>query len=108
MVCWYALVFVAVATPGMWKRRRGGEDEDFDFDEVPLVELRHLVFRLVPAESYRRRLGSLLRLCDVFRALIISLVCVFGKKICTVSQLSIIIIDCGVCRVGFLLLLSYL
>ena len=90
----------------MWK---GGEDEDFDFDEVPLVELRQLVFRLMPCESYRRRLGSLLlRSCDVFRALIISLVCLFGKKICTVSQLSIIIIDCGVCHVGFLLLLSYL
>ena len=40
-----------------------------------MVEFMHLVFTRMPGESYRRRLGSLLCLCDVFRALIISLVC---------------------------------
>ena len=35
-----------------------------------------LVYARMPGESYRRRLGSsLLYLCDVFRALINSLVC---------------------------------
>ena len=80
MVYGYALVFVAVATPGMWKGGGrgggGGEYDDFDFDEVPLVELMYVVITRMPGESYRRRLGSLLiRLCDVFRALINSLVC---------------------------------
>ena len=47
----------------------------FMFDEdVPLVEFMYLVFTGMPGESYRRRLTSLLlRLCDVFRALINSL-----------------------------------
>ena len=38
----------------------------------------YFVFTRMPGESYRRRLGSLLLcLCDVFRALITSLVCSF-------------------------------
>ena len=45
-------------------------------EDVPLVEFMYLVFTRMPGESYRRRLGSLfLCLCDVFRALINSLVC---------------------------------
>ena len=45
-------------------------------EDVPLVEFTYLVFTRVPGESYRKRLGSLLLcLCDVFRALINSLVC---------------------------------
>ena len=48
-----------------------------------LVEFKYLVFTRMPGESYRRRLRSsslllilfLLYLCDVFRALINSLVC---------------------------------
>ena len=45
---------------------------------VPLVEFLYLVFKRMPDESYRRQLGSLLLcLCDVFRALINSLVCWF-------------------------------
>ena len=42
-------------------------------EDVPLVE--YLLFTRMPGEIYRRRLGSLLMcLCDVFRALINSLV----------------------------------
>ena len=33
------------------------------------------IYTCMPGESYRRRLGSLLCLCDVFRALITSHVC---------------------------------
>ena len=51
-----------------------------NFEDVPLVEFIHLVFTRRPGESYRRRLRLLLCLCDVFGALINSLVC------CTVSQ----------------------
>ena len=41
---------------------------------VPLAEFMYLVFTGTPGESYRRRLVSLLlRLCDMFRALINSL-----------------------------------
>ena len=44
-------------------------------EDVPLVELIHLVFTRMPGESCRRRLSSLLLcLCDVFRALMNSLV----------------------------------
>ena len=46
------------------------------YEGVPLVEFMYLVFTRMPGESYRRRLWSLLLcLCDVFRALINSLVC---------------------------------
>ena len=46
--------------------------------DIPLVEFICLVFTRMPGESYRRWLGSLLLcLCDVFRALIKSLVCWF-------------------------------
>ena len=46
--------------------------------DVPLVEFMYLVFTRIPGENYRRRLRSLLlRLCDVFRALIYSLACWF-------------------------------
>ena len=45
-------------------------------EDVLLVEYMYLVFTRMPGESYRRRLGSLLLcFCDVFRALINSLVC---------------------------------
>ena len=45
-------------------------------EDVPLVEfIMYLVFTRMPGERYRRRLRSLLYLCDVFRALINSLVC---------------------------------
>ena len=44
--------------------------------DVPLVEFMYLVFYFMPGENYCRRLRSLfLYLCDVFRALINSLVC---------------------------------
>ena len=44
-------------------------------EDVPLVEFMYLVFTRMPGESYRRRLSSLLLyLCDVFQALINSLV----------------------------------
>ena len=46
----------------------------FCFEDVPLVEFMYLVFTRMPSESYRRRLRSLLYLCDIFRALINSLV----------------------------------
>ena len=37
--------------------------------DVPMVEFMYLVFALIPGESYRRRLRSLLfYLCYVFRA----------------------------------------
>ena len=44
-------------------------------EDVPLVEFMYLVFTRMQGESYRRQLRSLLLcLCDVFRALINSLV----------------------------------
>ena len=49
-------------------------------EDVPLVEFMYLVFTHMPGESYRRRLRSLLYLCYVFRALIISLVCGFRVR----------------------------
>ena len=53
----------------------GGGGESF-FESVPLVECMYRVLTRMPGESYRRRFRSLLlRLCDVFRALINSLVC---------------------------------
>ena len=45
------------------------------FEDVPMVEFMYLVFTRMPGESYRRRSRFLLCLCDVFRALINSLVC---------------------------------
>ena len=48
-------------------------------EDVPLVELMYLVVTRMPGESYLRRLMSLLYLCYVFRTLINSLVCWFGK-----------------------------
>ena len=52
--------------------------------DVPQVEFMYLVFTSLPGESYRRRLRSLLvYLCDVFWALINSLVCWFiYKNVC--------------------------
>ena len=45
-------------------------------EDVPVVEFTYLIFTRMPGKSYRRRLRSLLLcLCDVFRALINSLVC---------------------------------
>ena len=45
-------------------------------EEVPVVEFMYLAFTRTPGESDRRRLRSFLScLCDIFRALIISLVC---------------------------------
>ena len=45
-------------------------------EDVPMDEIMYLVFALIPGESYRRRLRSLLfYLCYVFRALINSLLC---------------------------------
>ena len=48
----------------------------FCFEDVLLLEFMYPVFTGMPGESYCRRLRSLLLcLCDVFRALINSLVC---------------------------------
>ena len=45
-------------------------------EDVPLVEFMYIVFTHMLDESYRRQLGSLLLcLCNVFRALINSLLC---------------------------------
>ena len=44
-------------------------------ENVPLVGFMYLLFTRMPGESHRRRLRSLLCLCDFFRALINSLVC---------------------------------
>ena len=44
-------------------------------EDIPLVEFMYVVFTRMPGESYRRRLGSLLCLRDVFRALTDSLGC---------------------------------
>ena len=49
--------------------------ESYLSEDVPLVEFVYLVFACMPGESYRRRLRSLLCLCDGFWALINSLVC---------------------------------
>ena len=51
-------------------------DLSSDHFDVPLVEFMYLVFTRMPGENYRRRLMSLLLyLCNIFRALINSLVC---------------------------------
>ena len=48
------------------------------FEDAPLVEFMYLVFIHMPGKSYHRRLGSLLLcLCEVFQALINSLMCLF-------------------------------
>ena len=65
--------------------RRGphatASEEKKKMEDVPLVEFMYLVFTHTPGESYRRRHRSLLLcLCDVFRALINSLVCWFWRK----------------------------
>ena len=39
-------------------------------ENVLLMEFMYLVFTRMPGERYRRRLRTLLCLCDVFRALI--------------------------------------
>ena len=44
-------------------------------EDVPVVEITYLVFTRMPGESYCRGLTFFLCLCDVFRALINSLVC---------------------------------
>ena len=44
-------------------------------EDAPLVEFLYLVFTRMPGDSYRRRLRSLLCLCDVFGALINSPMC---------------------------------
>ena len=50
--------------------------------ELRLAELMYLAFTRMPGESYRWRLWSLLLcLCDVFRALITSLVCWFCTEL---------------------------
>ena len=46
-------------------------------EDVPLMAFTYHVFTRMTGVSYRRRLGSLLCLCDVFRALISSRVCLF-------------------------------
>ena len=52
------------------------------FEDEPLGEFMYLVLTGMPGESYRRRLRSLLLfLCDVFRALINSLVCWSGRYV---------------------------
>ena len=60
----------------------GTQDGHLDFhtapelcEDVPPVEFMYLVFTRMPGENYCRRLRSLLYLCDVFRALINSIVC---------------------------------
>ena len=52
-------------------------------EDAPLVEFMYLVFTRMPGESYRRRLRYfLLCLCDVFRAMITSLVCYLARLGC--------------------------
>ena len=49
-------------------------NKDPSREDLPMVEFMYLVFTRMQGESYRMRLRSLLCLCDVFRALINSLV----------------------------------
>ena len=46
-----------------------------NLEDAPLVECMYLAFTRMSGESYRRRLGSLLCLCDDFPGLINSFVC---------------------------------
>ena len=50
-------------------------------EDVPLVEFMYLVFSHMPGESYNRWLRSLLCLCDIFGALMNSLVCWFCASV---------------------------
>ena len=60
-----------------------------------MLEFMYLVFTRMPGESYRRRHRSLLLwLCDVFRALINSLVC--GASSVSLALRYGSIISCGV------------
>ena len=55
-------------------------DNFYFYEDVYLAVFRYLVVSRMPDERYRRRLGSLLCLCDVHRSLIISLVCCYRYK----------------------------
>ena len=50
-------------------------------EDVPLVEFMYLVFICMPGERYRRRLQSLLCLCDIFQALVNSLASHFLESV---------------------------
>ena len=52
--------------------------------------LQYLVFTCMPGKSYRRRLRSSLCLCDVLRALINSLVCLFLFSFIVISSVSVV------------------
>ena len=59
-----------------WYNRTGGLGIKHQLTYLPLVVFTHLVFTRMPAERYRGQLQSfLLCLCDVFQALISSLIC---------------------------------
>ena len=72
---------------GLWKRQNNPACTEsvrvfHIIEDVPLVEFIYLVFTRMPGESYRRRLKSLLLCsCDVFRAIINSLMCWFYQII---------------------------
>ena len=75
MLCLYTPVLFKCASNGGYICHWVGGGGILSGD-VPLEEFMYLVFTRMPGESYRRRLRSLLLcLCDVFRALIHSLVC---------------------------------
>ena len=62
---------LAKANVSIWRRL----NTQGSYEDVPLVVFMYLVFTRMPGESYLRLLRSLLLcLCDVFRALITSLV----------------------------------
>ena len=47
----------------------------YDTEDVPWMEFVYLVFTCMPGKCYCRKFRSLLFWCDIFRALINSLVC---------------------------------
>ena len=71
------------------------------FEDVPLVEFMYLVFIHMPGESYYRRLRSLLLcLCEVFQALINSLMCfVFVVVVGCVFCFRVVVVFGGVISV---------
>ena len=70
------LVSVALTYTDLLQKRTRVRADFIDHEEVPLVDfIMYLAFTRMPGETCSRRLGSFLCLCDVFRAVINSLVC---------------------------------
>ena len=70
------LLSFALTYTDLLQKRTKVRADFIDLEDVPLVDfIMYLAFTRMPGETCSRRLRSFLCLCDVFRALINSLVC---------------------------------